>query len=170
MVKKILLILLSAMSLFFLIAGIVHFKHSLRFDTAPQIPLNVEVISISKDDYEVLDDGTVLIYCTYTLRYEDERLLGPDMPDEDIGSISGEEFELRTPDPINVSIGGIFTREKDAHFLEENLLIADGTYTLEHGVTTSIQVVFVGRHGDHVLMPDRLPPQPYIYICDPAEV
>lgn len=170
MVKKILLILLSAMSLFFLIAGIVHFKHSLRFDTAPQIPRNVKVISISKDDYEVLDDGTVLIYCTYTLRYEDERLLGMDMPDEDIGSISGEEFELRTPDPINVSIGGIFTREKDAHFLEENLLIADGTYTLEHGVTTSIQVVFVGRHGDHELMPDRLPPQPYIYICDPAEV
>lgn len=164
MFKKILLILIAAFNLFFLVAGSYHIWHSSRHEAATLVPENIKVTSISKDSYEVLDDGTVLIYCTYNIWYWD-----PEAEiDKEVAILSGEE--PADPEPVTVSIGGIFYNEKGAGFLEENILIADGTYTLEHGTTTTVQVVFEGHHGTRELMPDKLPPKPYIFICEPAEV
>lgn len=144
MVKRIILIILSLLCLVFLISGIWHLDHSVKYDTVSYVPNGIEVLGVSKDSYEVQDDGTVLIHCKYTLLN------------------TGNE-------PQSISVGGIFLREKAVHFIKENVLFADGTYTLDPGIDTVIEVVFVGHIDTAEKIPDRLPPKPYIVVCDNME-
>lgn len=98
---------------------------------------DVEVLTVSKDDYEIASDGTVSIRCMYRLR--------------------------NTRDTqMQVRIGGYFYKEYESGFLTEQLLMADDIYTLEPGDETDITVVFTGHNGTDDTMPDRNPPEPYI--------
>ncbi len=123
------------------IAGFLSPQRTRGVETARYMSENVEVVSISKDSYEIADDGTVLIFLSYRLRN------------------TGDEA-------LCVSVGGIFRTEKAAGFLEEELLIADEPYVLEPGEDTWISVVLSGRNGANPTMPDRLPPDPYVVECD----
>lgn len=139
--KNIVIAILALISLVFFISAIWHMNHSRKYKTEPR---DLNVISVSKDDYEIREDGTVLIYCTYTI-----------------------QNSWRSP--LSISIGGIFWKEKACDFLEENVLFADGVYTVEADTTTTVHVVFVGHNGDSELMPDRNPPEPFIIYCDDVE-
>lgn len=122
-------------------AGFLLLRHLPDSEATRYVSEKVEVISISKDSYEITDDGTVLIYCTYRLRNNSDTA-------------------------IDVTVGGFFRNEKRASFLEEELLIADEVYSLEPGVDTWIDVVFSGQNGANHTMPDRLQPDPYVVECE----
>ena len=67
-------------------------------------------------------------------------------------------------DPLDVNIFGIFRNEKEASFLQENILYSGTTYTLDPGIDTIIEVVYEGNKGTAEKMPDRLPPDSYIIV------
>ncbi len=139
MIKKVLTAVLSALCVVFIVLGILHLRHAARYVTVPKVDTRVEIVSVSKDSYEIQDDGTVLIYCTYILRNDYH-------------------------DPLDVNIFGIFRNEKEASFLQENILYSGTTYTLEPGIDTIIEVVYEGNKGTTEKMPDRLPPDSYIIV------
>ncbi|MCR5530199.1 MAG: hypothetical protein K6F49_13390 [Saccharofermentans sp.] len=139
MIKKVLTAVLSALCVVFIVLGILHLRHAARYVTVPKVDSRVEIVSVSKDSYEIQDDGTVLIYCTYILRNN-------------------------YVSPLDVNVFGIFFHEKSASFLQENVLYSGTTYTIEPGIDTIINVVYEGHLGVNDTMPDRLPPDSYVVV------
>ena len=137
--KKIITAVISALCITFLLLGSLHLVHASKHVIASKTDSRVEIVSVSKDSYEIREDGTVLIYCTYLLRNNYH-------------------------DPLDVNIFGIFRNEKEASFLQENILYSGTTYTLEPGIDTIIEVVYEGNKGTTEKMPDRLPPDSYIIV------
>lgn len=142
--KKIVMYILALMCLVFFISGLWHINHLKKNMTEKTLTVGIEVSRVIKDDYEVQEDGTVLIYCRYLIYNH------------------GESTR-------SISIGGLFRTEKACDFLKEDVLFADGVYTFEPHSSAEISVVFVGHHGSHELMPDRNPPEPIIIDCDDVE-
>lgn len=135
--RKVVVIILYLLCIVFLISGLWNMYYSIKFGVKTTIPQGIAIIDISRQDYEVLEDGTVLIRCSYLLK-------------------NTQNYSQ------TICIGGIFTNEKSWSFMNENVLFADGLYTLEPGERTTFSVEFIGHQGSCGIMPNSPPPKPYI--------
>ena len=94
-------------------------------------------VSVFKDWYEVAEDDTVLIYCTYSITNSLEQ-------------------------PVSFQLGARFLSDHRTFFLQEETLVSDDIYTLEPGEHRTIKVVFEGHRWLASKMWDKNPPIPIV--------